>query len=63
MNICLSVEECVSTGDVLGLHRLDQKQGKASFVESTQVATVVLFSFLPTTGHFLTASSPPPSAG
>lgn len=61
MNICLSVEECVSTGDVLGLHRRDQKQGRASSVESTRASTVVLF-FLPA-GHFLTASSALPLQG
>lgn len=57
MNICLLVEECVSVGDVLGLHRLDQKQGRVSFVESTRATTVVLFCLLPTAGHFLSASS------
>lgn len=62
MNICLSVEECVSTGDVLGLHRRDQKQGRASSVESTRASTVVLFSFLPAR-HFLTASSALPLQG
>lgn len=57
MNICLLVEEWVSVGDVLGLQRLDQKQGRVSFVESTRATTVVLFSLLPTAGHLLTASS------
>ena len=51
MNICLLVEEWVSVGDVLGLQRLDQKQGRVSFVESTRATTVVLFSLLPTAGH------------
>lgn len=58
MNIYLLMEECVSVGDVLGLHRLDQKQGSVNFIERTWVTTVVLFSFVPeplaasTTWHF-----------
>ena len=56
MNVCLLVEECVSAGDVLGLHRLDQTQGRVSFVESTRATTWSSSLSSPPPG----ISSPPP---